>query len=80
MGTAKKCVITGINQINGVFYMLNTDTTDITTVWYTAGNEKKVRQECKRKIFDSKTDANIFVKALRRDPKAFGIKWSVETV
>ena len=78
MAAAKRCIITGRNQINGVFYMLNEDTTDPGTVWYTAGNEKKVRAECKKKIFNSKSEASIFAKALRNEPNAQNTQWFIE--
>ncbi len=80
MATAKKCIITGRNQINGVFYMLNEGTTGPDTVWYTGGKEKKVRKECKRKIFDSKADAKLFVRHLNNEPNAYDTKWFIETV
>ncbi len=80
MATAKKCIITGRNQINGVFYMLNEDTIGYGNIWYTSGQEKKVRKECKKKIFDSKADAKLFVRHLNNEPNAYDIKWFIETV
>lgn len=80
MASAKKCIITGRNQINGVFYMINEDTTSAGNVWYTAGQERKVRAECKRKIFSSKSEANALVKALRHMPNTWDTRWFVEYV
>jgi hypothetical protein len=78
MAAAKKCIITGRNQVNDVFYMLNEDTTDTGNVWYTGGKEKQVRTECKKKIFDSKSEADAFAKFLRNESNSWDTKWFVE--
>jgi len=80
MGIARKCIITGRNKINGVFYMLNEDTTDLGNVWYTGGNEQKVRKECKRKIFATTKEANAFVRQIRNLPNTWDTQWFVERI
>ena len=78
MAAPKKCIVTGRNQINGVFYMLNEDTTDPGNVWYTAGPENKVRKECKKKIFNSKSEATAFVRNIRQLDNTWDTKWYIE--
>lgn len=80
MPTSKRCIITGRNKINGVFYMVNNDTTDLDNIWHTGGGEEQVRKQCDRKVFESVSLANTFLRKLRSDDNSWMYQWGIEYV
>lgn len=80
MPTSKKCIITGRNKLTNIFYMINNDTTDLDNIWNTGGGEEQVRKHCDRKVFESVSLANTFIRKLRSDNESWQYQWGVEYV
>jgi len=82
MAKSKKCIVTGRDTINGVFYMINNETTTIPDISYTVGGEdavrNAVRKEDRPKIFESVSEATSLIKWLRTRDESFRQRWSLE--
>lgn len=80
MSKSKRCIITGRNKLNGMFYMLNNETDSLENIWNTGGGEKQVRKHCKRKIFESISEAQSYLRQLRADQNSWMYQWGIERI
>ena len=68
MSKAKKCIIFGYNQSNGLHYLVNSKSTSIPDIWWNASSKQsELRKEIKPRIFESIVEATSVLRWLRTE-------------
>lgn len=82
---SKACIIRGYTYRHNGRYHVNAETTGIDDIWITmvpSNHDHDKEEPTPLCVFESKTEATMFLRRLRFDTKASGddIKWYIETI